>query len=158
MSAAASGSNRLAAVLMHLTRYSFRATFTLAEDTGLSQSCIGKLVAGRTSPRYSTAERIVKCLEAQLGRPLPASEVFSLDGRYPTRFVCQLMNCRPGCLPEAVHDADGTPVPEFDHIERGRWTGDVHEFPAPPDRPHPGRGSPGGGRMDKNPKQAKGGN
>lgn len=119
--------NRILAIMSHITRYSFRGTSRLAADAGVSKSTISHLVRGLQIPLYITARRVVKCLEFQLGRSLQSDEVISLDGSYPTPSVCELCRCR-GCLPDAIHDEDGSRRARFEDTVPGLWTGDVNEF------------------------------
>ena len=126
-SAATKHHNRVAAIMLHTSRYSCYPTSRLAADTGVAKSTISHLVHGRTNPLYSTAARAVKCLERELGRPLDLREVFSEDGSYPTPFVCPLVGC-PRCLPEVVLDADYSRKPELGFVKAGEWTGDSLEF------------------------------
>lgn len=123
----ARGSNRIASILSHIPRYSFRGVSRLAIDCSLSKSTISHLIHGKSNPLYITVERIVKSLEAELSKPLKQSDVFSENGIYPTRYVCDLAGC-PGCLPDEVYESNGTRRKEYLHISPGRWTGDVHEF------------------------------
>jgi transcriptional regulator with XRE-family HTH domain len=126
VSAAPTIHNRLRAILLHTSRYGCVGVSRLAADTGLAKSTISQLVCGRTRPLYSTAQRIVKCLEMEAGRPLDLRDVFSETGAYPTAYVCDLFSCR--CLPETIYLPDNTVGPPFVGVQRGEWTGDVQEF------------------------------
>lgn len=119
--------NRIAALMTHTSRYSFRGTSRLAKDAGLSKSTVCHIVHGNTAPLYRTVAPMIKCLEFQLARKLDVREVFSSDGTYPTRHVCKLAGCR-GCLPDKIHRADGTVKPQWVDLRPGMWSGDVDEF------------------------------
>ena len=119
--------NRIAAVMAHTARYSFRSVSRLASDSGLSKSTVCHLVRGKASPLYITAARIVKCLEKETRRPIDCTELFSEDGWYPTSYVCDLVGCN-GCLPDVLFDADGSRTPGLEDFKPGRWTGDTCEF------------------------------
>ncbi|MCO5297197.1 MAG: hypothetical protein M9921_10105 [Fimbriimonadaceae bacterium] len=126
-SAATISHNRIAAIMVHITRYSFRGTSRLAHDAGVAKSTISHLIRGLGNPMYITARRVVKCLEHHLGRRLHPDEVFSPDGTYPTLSVCRLCGCH-GCLPDCIFRDDGSRRTEHDDIVPGHWTGDVEEF------------------------------
>jgi DNA-binding phage protein len=115
-SAATRSHNRIAAIMMHTDRYSFRGASRLAADTGLSKSTISHLVRGKSSPLTITVERVVKALEDQMGRPsgqqLNHQEVVSATGSYPTPSVCALVGCR-GCLTRSGHSSGRLPVRSF---------------------------------------------
>jgi hypothetical protein len=119
--------NRVAAIMLHTARYSCCPTSRLAGDVGVAKSTISHLVHGRTNPLYSTAARVVKCLERELGHPLDVREVFSEDGSYPTSAVCKVANC-PGCLPDGIYELDGSRKVEFKEVVPGKWSGDTTEF------------------------------
>ncbi len=112
--------------MMHTSRYAFLSTSRLAQDAGISCSAITRLLRGRSSPRYTTLAKLVKCLEQALDHPLDVREVFSSDGAYPTASVCDLTAC-PGCLPDFVYREDGSRKPGLEHLKSGQWSGDSHE-------------------------------
>lgn len=119
--------NRVAALMAHTSRYSFRGTSRLAKDAGVAKSTVCHILHGRSNPFFKTVTPIVKSLEFQLARKLNVREVFSDDGTYPTKHVCRLAGCK-GCLPDSVHQSDGSIKRAWAHIRPGRWTGDVFEF------------------------------
>ena len=121
--------NRIAAIMAHTSRYSFRGTSRLAKDARVAKSTICHLVHGKSSPLYKTLERIVASLEFQVARKLNTREVASEDGSYPTPHVCKLVGCS-GCLPEFAYLPDGSIKPEWADVEPGKWTGDVTELEA----------------------------
>lgn len=119
--------NRIAAIMAHTSRYSFRGTSRLAKDAGVAKSTICHLTHGQSSPMYVTLKRIVSQLEFQIARRLGTREIVSEDGTYKTPFVCQLVGCA-GCMPERAFHPDGTLKDEWSHVQPGKWTGDVAEF------------------------------
>jgi DNA-binding XRE family transcriptional regulator len=119
--------NRVAALMSHTSRYSFRGTSRLAKDSGVAKSTICHIIHGKTNPLYKTVDPIIRSLEFQLARKLNVREVFSEDGTYRTKSACKLAGCR-GCLPDIVHESDGGIKPQWAHVRPGTWTGDVAEF------------------------------
>lgn len=119
--------NRIAALMAHTSRYSFRGTSRLAKDSHVSKSTICHIVHGRTSPLYKTLAKIIRSLEYQLARKLNVREVVSEDGTYPTKHICRLVGCK-GCLPDGIHNDDGSLRDRWAELRPGEWTGDVAEF------------------------------
>ncbi|MBV6459404.1 MAG: hypothetical protein HONBIEJF_02552 [Fimbriimonadaceae bacterium] len=113
--------------MIHLPRYWSMGASALARDIGMSKSTISHLLRGKSNPLYSTASRVVKGLESQLGFPLNDKEVFSEDGSYPTPYVCTLVGCR-GCLPGAFLSSGRQLRRGLPRIERGHCTGDNFEL------------------------------
>lgn len=110
--------NRIAAIMIHTDRYSFKGRSRLARDAGVSKSAISRLLNGTTRPTYRVVDRVIRALEREMGRSLDFREVISQDGNYATAWVCRLMGCA-GCLPEhAKQDS---------RIEPGMWSGDNQE-------------------------------
>ena len=136
-SAATKHHNRVAAIMMHTPRYSFRGTSRLAADAGVSKSTISHLVHGQSNPLYITVSKVVKVLETHVRKPLACREVVSETGTYPTQFVCELVGC-PGCLPDIVFELDGHRKEAYRHLVPGTWTGDTAEFHI--DGPHKKKG------------------
>lgn len=119
--------NRVAAIMLHTSRYSCFPTSRLAADSGVAKSTISHLVHGRTNPLYSTAARVVKSLERELRLKLDLRDVFSDDGHYPEQAVCTLCGC-PGCTPGLAFAIDNSRKPSFEGFKAGQWTGDTFEF------------------------------
>ena len=118
VSAATKHHNRLAAIMLHGSRYSRYPTAHLAADMGVSKSTISHLRHGRVNPLYNTVAKVVKCLERDLGQSLDPREVFSEDGAYPTPLVCALVSC-PGCLPPFVWNEEENVIqPAFRSVDR----------------------------------------
>lgn len=99
----------------------------MAKDAGVAKSTICHILHGRTNPLYKTVAPIIRSLEFQLARRLNVRDVFSEDGKYPTKHVCTLVGCK-GCLPDRIYDVDGSKKPEWPDLEPGKWTGDSLEF------------------------------
>jgi transcriptional regulator with XRE-family HTH domain len=118
--------NRIAAVMLHATRYAFRSRSRLARDCGLSKSAVSRLLRGDSSPSYVVVARVADALERALGVPIDPRELVSETGEYPTTFVCSLVGCR-GCLPDQVFHPEGEKRKEFQMVQAGFWTGDIAE-------------------------------
>jgi len=118
--------NRVAAVLDHAPRYSFKRLTRLAEDSGVSKAALSRLLRGGCTPTLRTLIKVSKSLERRLGRRIDPGELVSESGEYPTRFVCDLCGCK-GCLPDFAFDADGKRRPEYRDWRPGLWTGDTLE-------------------------------
>ena len=114
-------SNRIAAIMTHCNRYSFQGQARLAKDAGISRSAVSRMLAGRSNPSFALVMAVTQALEEQLGRHIDPRELVSLDGSYPTPFVCDLCGCR-GCLPAQVYDDCDAVKPEYRHIRPGRWS------------------------------------
>jgi DNA-binding phage protein len=119
--------NRIRAIMIHLDRYWSRGASILARDIGVSKSTISHLLRGKSNPLYSTASRVVKCLELELGFRLDPEEVFSEDGSYATPYVCALVGCK-GCNDDRFYDKENRIKPGVHVLERGKWTGDNFEL------------------------------
>lgn len=112
--------NRIADVMAHIDRYAFKGVARLAEDAGVSSSSVSRLINGRMNPSFAMAARITEALERRAGLSIGMREVFSEDGAFRTRHICELMRCR-GCLPEAAIDASGAVMPAFRGVRPGQW-------------------------------------
>jgi len=113
-------SNRLAAIMVHTSRYSFQGPARLAADLGVPRSTVLRMLRGQTHPSFGLALAALNRLEEATGHSLDAREVFSLNGSYPTPSVCDLLGCH-GCLPDEVYDRDDSVKPEFQHVRSGLW-------------------------------------
>lgn len=116
--------NRVNAVAIHAPWYGFRMQSRLARDAGVSESAVSRLVRGRSTPSLTVALRVTGALARRLGKPLDVFEVFSLDGNYPTRSICDLCGC-PDCLPPQAYDDEENLRPEFMGVAAGEWALDA---------------------------------
>jgi hypothetical protein len=83
--AATRSHNRIAAIMMHTDRRSFRGTSRLAADTGPCNSTISHLVRGTSGSLLVTLGRVTKVLVAQLGCLLDKQEVVAATDSYPIK-------------------------------------------------------------------------
>jgi transcriptional regulator with XRE-family HTH domain len=114
--------NRLRAFMIHTSRYAFLGAARLAADAGISKSALSRLISGKSSPSYEVVAALTAAVEKNLHRPIDPRDLVALDGRYPTRFVCDAAGCR-GCLPDQAYDPEGNRRQEFLHLRPGEWTG-----------------------------------
>ena len=114
-------SNRIAAVIEHIPRYTIQGQARLARDAGVSRSAVSRLLSGQTVPSFTIALALTNALERELGKKLEPRELLSLDGTYPTPNVCDLCGCR-GCLPRHAYAPDDTLHPDFRSIAPGTWS------------------------------------
>lgn len=128
--------NRIPAVMLHVSRYSFEGQARLAADVGVSRSTISRFLRGHTLPSYALVEAVARALSTRLGKPLSPRELVSFDGTYPTASTCALVGCR-GCLPEQAYDADGNLLPQWQGATPGDWSRfpEMPSFPMPPQIP-----------------------
>lgn len=115
------GCNRIAALLVHTTRYAFEGQARLAHDVGVSRSTICRLMGGATNPTYRLVHGVTSALEAALHKPLDSREIFSPNGTYPTPSACALCGCA-GCTPEEAYDGKGRLRPEWKNRTPGDWS------------------------------------
>jgi transcriptional regulator with XRE-family HTH domain len=104
--------NRVAAVMAHTKRYSFKGRSRLARDCGVSKSAISRLMNGHSVPSFPVAMRVADALGRELGMEINIRQLFSEDGLYPTAFICAWLNCR-GCLPAQAIDDEGQTNPMY---------------------------------------------
>jgi transcriptional regulator with XRE-family HTH domain len=113
--------NRILAVMQHVPWYSFKRQSRLAQDAGVSESSVSRLLRGKVDPSFYLMTAVSNALEARLRQKLDPRELVSYDGTFPTPSVCELAGCK-GCLPEEVYELDDTLKPEFKNIKPGRWS------------------------------------
>ena len=113
--------NRITGVLQHIPAYYFSPQKRLAQDTGLSRSTVSRIISGETVPSGMAMLAISAAIGHRLGKHIDPCELFSLDGTYPTPYICCLVDCE-GCLPERICDAENRVRPEYRHIEPGKWS------------------------------------
>lgn len=94
---------RLRAVLLHVPYYSIEPKARLAQDTGLSQNAISRIVRGKLTPSQATVQLICRAIQRRSGVKLKSGELFRSNSHFPTRSVCTLMGCK-GCLPPEAWD------------------------------------------------------
>jgi len=112
--------NRVLAVIEHIPWYGFRTQVRLADDSHVSEACISRLLRGECQPSLMVALQVTQAIERRLQRPLGVTELFSLDGSFPTASVCQLVGCS-NCLPECCYDEGDNLKPECEAIKPGQW-------------------------------------
>ena len=112
---------RLPEIMSHTTRYSSKGRTRLAADSRCAPSTLSRLFRRGSSPTWELLNRVTKSLERATGRQLDPREIFSVDGTYPTKNVCELLGC-PGCYPPWAHDAEGVLLPEFSRVKAGTWS------------------------------------
>lgn len=114
-------SNRIEAVISHISWYSFKTQARLAQDSGISKAAVSRLIRGKCQPSLALALKVTKAIEQRLGQRLDVWELFSLDGTYPTASACELVGCG-SCLPQSFYDAEDRLKPQFKNISAGQWS------------------------------------
>ncbi len=113
---------RLRAVLLHIPYYSIEPKARLAQDTGLSQNAISRIVRGKLTPSPVTVHLICKAIQRRSGVRIKPGEVFRSDPHFPTCSVCTLMGCT-GCLPpEAWDERTDRLKPAWRNQKPGEWS------------------------------------
>ena len=112
--------NRLRQIVWHIPWYGFRTQTRLAEDSGVSQAAISRMMRGLTQPTLPVAQRVTEALSRRLNIPIELRDVFSPDGTYPTPSVCHLTQC-PSCLPPTAYDESHRLKPEFRGSNASEW-------------------------------------
>ncbi len=112
--------NRVADLMAHTSRYSFKGTSRLAADAGVSPSAVSRLLHGKLNPSFVLVARVTGALEAQLGRRIDPRDLVAEHGEFLTAYACGLAAC-PGCLPENALDEFGDLKPAFEGIRPGAW-------------------------------------
>ena len=119
--------SRLADVMAHINRYSFRGTARLAEDSGVSPSYLSRLInSRRAKPSSLIVARITAALEGACGLRIDPRDLVAEHGRFLTRHVCDVVGCR-GCLPSNAYDEFGDLKPTFADVKPGQWL--TSQFP-----------------------------
>jgi len=112
--------NRISDVMAHTTRYASSGVIRLAEDAEVTPSAVSKIINGKRNPSSLMVARIAAALEQALGIHIDPRDLVAENGRFPTRFACDLAGCS-GCLPERSHDEFGNLKPAFEGIRPGEW-------------------------------------
>ncbi|HEY3412819.1 MAG TPA: helix-turn-helix transcriptional regulator [Armatimonadota bacterium] len=115
--------NRIAAIMLHTSRYAFEGQARLAADAGISRSAVSRVLSGFSEPSVYVLLAITGALEIETGRRIDVRDLISADGTYPTPFVCDVVGCM-GCLPEQALDEHGNRQPEYAGVKPGQWVGD----------------------------------
>jgi transcriptional regulator with XRE-family HTH domain len=113
--------NRVRDIAIHVSWYGFKTQVRIAQDSGVSPAAVSRLIRGESQPSLAIALRLVSALSRRLNRPLDVSEVFSLDGTYPTPSACELTGCR-ACLPPEFYDSGENLKPQYRGVEAGNWS------------------------------------
>lgn len=117
--------NRFTDVMAHSDRFAFKGVSRLAREAGVSPSSVSRLINGKMNPSFLMVARLTMALEKTLGFRIDPRDLIAENGRFLTRFACELMNC-PGCLPENAWDEFGDRKPAFDGVKPGRWITSRH--------------------------------
>ncbi|MBS1703674.1 MAG: helix-turn-helix transcriptional regulator [Armatimonadetes bacterium] len=113
--------SRLSDIMSHIPRYSFEGSARLAADTGISRSTIYRLMKGHRGPSATSVRLITDAIRRETKLPIEPWDIFAEDGRFNTKFVCDLFpECR-GCMPEVAYDRFGNLTPAFIGIQAGKW-------------------------------------
>ena len=70
--------------------------------------------------------RITDALERELGYRIDPRELVAEDGRFPTRYACDLIGGCRGCLPDAATDEFGDTKRAFEGVKPGQWVTSRH--------------------------------
>lgn len=117
--------NRFADVMAHHDRFAFKGVSRLAREAGVSPSSVSRLINGKMNPSFLMVARLTEALEKQIGYRIDPRDLVAENGRFISRFVCDLVQCE-GCLPENARDEFGSVKPAFDKVEPGKWVTSRH--------------------------------
>lgn len=117
--------NRVADLMAHTSGYAFKGVSRLAKDARVSPSSVSRLIHGKLNPSFLLVARITEALEQELGHRIDPRDVMAENGRFPTRFCCDVCGCS-GCLPDAAHNLYGELAYPFRNIEPGQWVTSRH--------------------------------
>lgn len=118
--------NRIADIMLHTKRYSFKGVLRLAEDSGIHPASVSRIIHSRRYPTGLSLLRITNALEKALGFPLDPRDVVTDTGHFLHDSCCAACRC-PGCLPPAAWDRFGNRTPAFANVPPGHWVSS--EFP-----------------------------
>lgn len=113
--------NRLADVMAHSSRFAFRGSARLAFDAGVSPSSVSRIIHGKLNPSFLMVARLTEALEREFGFSIDPRELIAECGQFPTRFLCDLVGCDLGCLPDNAYDEFGSLKPAFENVKPGEW-------------------------------------
>ena len=118
--------NRFGDVADHTTRYAFNGVSKLARDAGVTPSAVSRLVNGKMNPSFLMVARITDALERELGYRIDPRDLIAENGRFLTRYACDLIDGCRGCLPDAATDEYGDRKRAFEGIKPGQWVTSRH--------------------------------
>jgi len=96
----------------HSTRYAFMGSMRLAQDCGVSDAAICRLLSGYGSPSYAMIVRLTQAFEKEFKQAIDPRDVAAIDGAFITSTVCEVVGCK-GCTPQAAWNDDNTLKPEY---------------------------------------------
>lgn len=117
--------SRLADVLAHTKRYSFKAPSRLSQDAGVHPASVFRILRGGGNPSFLTVTRITEAIERELGFRIDPRDLIAEGGRFPTPFCCDVTRSQPS-LPDSAYDEFGDLKPAFAGIEPGKWVSSRH--------------------------------
>ncbi len=117
--------NRLSDVMAHSDRFAFKGVSRLARDAGVSPSSVSRLINGKMNPSFLMVARLTAALEKCYGFRIDPRDLVAEEGRFLTRFVCDLTGCR-GCLPQNARDEFGSFKESFIKVKPGEWVTSRH--------------------------------
>lgn len=117
--------NRFTDVMAHHDRYSFKGITRLAKDAGVSPSSVSRVINGKMNPSFLMVARLTEALEKELGYRIDPRDLLSENGKFLTRFVCDLTGCK-GCLPDMAWDEFGSKKATYADVKPGEWETSKH--------------------------------
>lgn len=117
--------SRLADVLAHTKRYSFKAPSRLSQDAGIHVASIFRVLKGGGNPSFLTVTRITEAIERELGFRIDPRDLIAEGGRFPTPYCCDVTGSKPS-LPDVAFDEFGDLKAAFAGIEPGKWVSSRH--------------------------------
>jgi len=118
--------SRISDVMAHTSRYAFKGAGRLARDAKVSRSAVSRFMSGRSNPSFLMVARIADALEKELGYRIDPRDLVAEEGRFPTRYACDLIESCRGCLPEAATDEYGDTKKAFEGVKPGNWVTSRH--------------------------------
>jgi len=112
--------NRVSDVMAHTKDYAFKGVSRLARDARVSPASVSRLINQKLNPSFALVARLTTALEKQLGMKIDPRDLVAENGRFLTKFACDLVAC-PGCLPDRAMDEFGAIKSAYRGIGPGRW-------------------------------------
>lgn len=112
--------NRIADLMAHTNQYAFWGVTRFAEQAGVSPAAVSRVIHGQINPSFVMVARLTNALEDEFGFHIDPRELVAENGKFLTRFTCDLAGCR-GCLPEAATDEFGDIKKAFEGVAAGQW-------------------------------------